>query len=172
MLHTHLLTSFRVVFLFLLSVARVAFFFKKRLADSLKAPKSICTFSHLRHFKHLTQVDWPREAPGSLQIVGARKTVQAEEAEPRDGRLHGETRSTMFPEIAPPRLLRALPLCVLQGFGRQVLGEAIESVVLLLSPITPHICHALWQALGHEAAVIDEPWPEALAEALASASSK
>ncbi|MDX1482803.1 MAG: leucine--tRNA ligase, partial [Woeseiaceae bacterium] len=43
--------------------------------------------------------------------------------------------------------------------GRAVVHEALEAVVLMLSPITPHICHALWQALGHESAVIDEPWP-------------
>jgi leucyl-tRNA synthetase len=31
--------------------------------------------------------------------------------------------------------------------------------VLVLSPITPHLCHALWRALGHTRAPIDEPWP-------------
>ncbi len=43
--------------------------------------------------------------------------------------------------------------------GRAVVREALESVVLMLSPITPHICHALWEALGHETALIDEAWP-------------
>jgi leucyl-tRNA synthetase len=38
--------------------------------------------------------------------------------------------------------------------------EALEIAVLTLSPMVPHICHALWHALGHERAVIDEPWPE------------
>ena len=32
--------------------------------------------------------------------------------------------------------------------------------MLALSPIVPHICHALWQALGHTSALIDERWPE------------
>jgi leucyl-tRNA synthetase len=44
---------------------------------------------------------------------------------------------------------------------RSVRQEALEIAVLLLSPIVPHICHALWQALGHETAVVDEVWPEA-----------
>lgn len=39
--------------------------------------------------------------------------------------------------------------------------EALESIILLLSPITPHICHALWKYLGHTKVVIDEPWPKA-----------
>jgi len=37
--------------------------------------------------------------------------------------------------------------------------EALESAVLLLSPIIPHAAHSLWQALGHEGAVIDASWP-------------
>ena len=44
--------------------------------------------------------------------------------------------------------------------GRAVEREALESVVLMLSPIVPHICHALWQMLGHETALVDQRWPE------------
>jgi leucyl-tRNA synthetase len=53
------------------------------------------------------------------------------------------------------------------GAGRAVRQEALEVVVLVLSPIIPHVCHALWHGLGHEGAVIDEHWPEADARALA-----
>ena len=42
---------------------------------------------------------------------------------------------------------------------RALIHEALESVVLLLSPIVPHVCHVLWHQLGHESAVIDAPWP-------------
>jgi leucyl-tRNA synthetase len=38
--------------------------------------------------------------------------------------------------------------------------EALETTVLLLSPIVPHISHALWAALGHNDAVIDARWPQ------------
>ena len=44
--------------------------------------------------------------------------------------------------------------------GRAVVHEALEAVVLMLSPIVPHICHSLWAALGHETALIDAPWPQ------------
>ena len=30
----------------------------------------------------------------------------------------------------------------------------------MLAPITPHICHALWQQLGFEKAIIDASWPK------------
>ncbi len=43
--------------------------------------------------------------------------------------------------------------------GRAVQHEALEIITLMLSPIIPHVCHALWHALGHERAVVDEPWP-------------
>jgi len=43
--------------------------------------------------------------------------------------------------------------------GRAVLQEALEVAVLVLSPVVPHVCHALWKALGHAGAVIDEQWP-------------
>ncbi|TBV08964.1 leucine--tRNA ligase [Phytopseudomonas dryadis] len=42
---------------------------------------------------------------------------------------------------------------------RALLQEGLETVALLLAPITPHISHALWQELGHEEAIIDAAWP-------------
>ncbi len=41
-----------------------------------------------------------------------------------------------------------------------VAREAVEACVLLLAPITPHACHALWSALGHAEPAIDARWPE------------
>jgi leucyl-tRNA synthetase len=37
---------------------------------------------------------------------------------------------------------------------------AMDTVVLLLSPIVPHFAEELWQALGHEPSVLQEPWPK------------
>ena len=45
--------------------------------------------------------------------------------------------------------------------GRRVTQEALEAVVLMLSPMVPHICHELWSVLGHKTALIDVPWPQA-----------
>jgi leucyl-tRNA synthetase len=50
--------------------------------------------------------------------------------------------------------------------GRAVAQEALELAVLMLSPIVPHATHALWQALGHEGAVVDAPWPQPDPDAL------
>ena len=52
---------------------------------------------------------------------------------------------------------------------RGVIQEALEAVVLMLSPMVPHICHELWSVLGHKTALIDVPWPKVDESALSSA---
>src|SRR5579883_1232010 len=50
--------------------------------------------------------------------------------------------------------------------GRAVRHEALEAMVLLLNPFTPHLSHALWQTLGHDETLIEDVrWP--LADPLA-----
>jgi leucyl-tRNA synthetase len=51
--------------------------------------------------------------------------------------------------------------------GRAVRQEALETAVLVLAPIIPHVCHALWIGLGKSGAIIDERWPLPDASALA-----
>ncbi|MCE9665070.1 leucine--tRNA ligase [Halomonas sp. M5N1S17] len=53
------------------------------------------------------------------------------------------------------------------GQDLAVAREAIEACVLLLSPITPHACHALWHSLGHDEPAIDARWPQLDEAALA-----
>ncbi len=43
--------------------------------------------------------------------------------------------------------------------GLAVEREALTITVQVLAPIVPHICHALWQALGHTDSLLDTPWP-------------
>ncbi|MFT2092709.1 leucine--tRNA ligase [Paraglaciecola sp. 2405UD69-4] len=47
-----------------------------------------------------------------------------------------------------------------------VLREGIDTLVLLLAPIAPHICHVMWKDLGHSNEVETAPWPVAEAEAM------
>jgi leucyl-tRNA synthetase len=51
--------------------------------------------------------------------------------------------------------------------GRAVAQEALEIAVIALSPMVPHVCHALWHELGHAEALIDVRWPAVDTEALA-----
>ena len=51
--------------------------------------------------------------------------------------------------------------------GRAVRHEALQATVLLLNPITPHACHAMWQLLGNSETLLeDQPFPQADAAAL------
>ncbi len=42
-----------------------------------------------------------------------------------------------------------------------IMQEALSIIVQSMSPVIPHACHVMWQALGHDSAVIDSAWPEA-----------
>ncbi|WP_448247448.1 leucine--tRNA ligase [Thalassotalea agariperforans] len=42
---------------------------------------------------------------------------------------------------------------------KAVLSEAINALVLMLTPIVPHLSHQLWQDLGHASPVEDALWP-------------
>jgi leucyl-tRNA synthetase len=53
---------------------------------------------------------------------------------------------------------------------RSVMQEALEIVVLGLSPMIPHVTHVLWRSLGHRTALIDETWTPVDAAALQTSS--
>ena len=44
---------------------------------------------------------------------------------------------------------------------KSAVNEAINIVLIALSPIAPHITHSLWNQLGNKQAIIDVAWPEA-----------
>lgn len=45
------------------------------------------------------------------------------------------------------------------GNGKAVKQEVLEAILLMLSPIVPHICRQLWVELGHEKDIVSEVWP-------------
>jgi leucyl-tRNA synthetase len=47
-----------------------------------------------------------------------------------------------------------------QPQSQAVRQEAIRTAVLLLAPITPHLCHGLWRELEPGRNLLQEPWPE------------
>ncbi len=46
-----------------------------------------------------------------------------------------------------------------------VIRQALETLLLLLSPIVPHFCEEFWEATGHTRPLTAQPWPEFDAEA-------
>ncbi|MCK8603266.1 leucine--tRNA ligase [Desulfoferrobacter suflitae] len=45
------------------------------------------------------------------------------------------------------------------GESRRVLRKAVETVILCISPMVPHIAEELWRCLGHQESVMKMPWP-------------
>jgi leucyl-tRNA synthetase len=43
--------------------------------------------------------------------------------------------------------------------GHAIRQEVFDNMVPMLAPIIPHLCHQLWQELGHESVILDAPWP-------------
>ncbi|MFK8031518.1 MAG: leucine--tRNA ligase [Gammaproteobacteria bacterium] len=42
----------------------------------------------------------------------------------------------------------------------EVVHEALEAIVLMMAPITPHVCHQWWQQLGNTTDLMDARWPD------------
>lgn len=47
-----------------------------------------------------------------------------------------------------------------------VMREAVEAMVLLISPVVPHITEELWHGLGHSESILKTGWPKWLENAL------
>jgi leucyl-tRNA synthetase len=113
-----------------------------------------------------------RSAPGAAAGTGAGAQLRriAHQTLQRVGDDIGRRRTFNTAIAAVMELLNAVGRFEVPAgdAGAQALRhEALEIAVLALSPIVPHICHALWHELGHEGALIDERWPEPDQSALA-----
>jgi leucyl-tRNA synthetase len=54
---------------------------------------------------------------------------------------------------------------VASGAGHPVWREALETLVLLVNPFTPHVAEEMWQRLGHAEGLVAHAWPTADVEA-------
>ncbi len=41
-----------------------------------------------------------------------------------------------------------------------LMREAVDALILILSPFTPFVCEELWQRTGHSDSILDQSWPE------------
>ena len=44
--------------------------------------------------------------------------------------------------------------------NRKIVHECIRSILLMLSPVTPHLCHHLWKKLDEPKNIVNELWPQ------------
>ena len=76
-----------------------------------------------------------------------------------DERIHLNTAVAAFHELVNE--VYRLQAEVQSGADRPALREALETLVLLMNPFTPHICEEMWARLGHAEGLVSHPWPAA-----------
>jgi leucyl-tRNA synthetase len=79
-----------------------------------------------------------------------------------DERIHLNTATAAFHELVNE--IYRVEAEIEKGPGRAVLREALETLVRLMNPFTPHVCEELWTRLGHPGGLVREPWPIADAD--------
>ncbi|HBA67396.1 MAG TPA: leucine--tRNA ligase, partial [Methylococcaceae bacterium] len=52
------------------------------------------------------------------------------------------------------------------GNAKAIRREALTAIVLMLSPMVPHICQRLWEHLGQSDSLLDSAWPKADSSAM------
>ena len=119
---------------------------------------------------HIAQPDHPEVDAAKLNAAQRALRRQIHETIAKVGDDYGRRLSFNTAIASAMELLNALGKFEdMSDHGRAVRHEAFEALVLVLNPITPHICHALWQALGHRDSLIDAPWPKVDPAALVKA---
>ena len=46
-----------------------------------------------------------------------------------------------------------------KDINKPLYTDAVEKLILILSPFTPHICEEMWESIGKETAIADTAWP-------------
>jgi leucyl-tRNA synthetase len=102
----------------------------------------------------------PAELPAAARELRRKvhQTIQ-KVTEDVDERIHLNTAVAAFHELVNE--VYRVEADVSAGPGRAVLREALETLVLLMNPFTPHICEEMWVRLGHAEGLVRHPWPAA-----------
>jgi leucyl-tRNA synthetase len=112
---------------------------------------------------HVSQPDHPQV--DAARLAPAQKTLrrQLHETIQKVGDDYGRRHSFNTAIAAQMELLNHVgKFDDMSEQGRAVRHEALQVMVLLLNPVTPHVCHALWQALGHPETLLEDlPFPRA-----------
>jgi leucyl-tRNA synthetase len=103
------------------------------------------------------EADASRAAAGTIR----RKTHQTIQRVTTDiERIHVNTAVAAFHELTN-EIYRLETELVATPSGRTALREALEALVHLMCPYTPHVCEEMWARLGHSRPLVDSRWPEA-----------
>jgi len=114
---------------------------------------------YLEEIKDVKPFEGSREIEGELKNL-RRKTHQTIRKVTRDieDRFHFNTAISAVMELVNALYLLERPARE-NMTALSVIRETIETIIILLAPIVPHITEELWTALGYESDLADVPWP-------------
>jgi leucyl-tRNA synthetase len=114
---------------------------------------------YLEDIKDVKPFDGSRNIEGDLKNL-RRKTHQTTRKVTRDieDRFHFNTAISAVMELVNTLYLLERPARE-NLTALSVIRETIETIIILLAPIVPHITEELWTALGYESDLADVPWP-------------
>ncbi len=104
----------------------------------------------------------PRTSPSGLPKAGEdlrRKVHQTIEKVTRDVEERIQLNTAVAALMELSNEIYRLESELTTGAGRGALREALETLVLLLAPFTPHVSEELWLRLGHQGGVARASWP-------------
>ncbi len=115
---------------------------------------------HAESFAREPRLPIPSELPGPAREL-RRKAHQTIERVTRDVEERIQLNTAVAALMELKNEILRLEAATSSGPGRAVLREALETLVLLLNPFTPHVCEEMWARLGHEGGVglVRQPWP-------------
>jgi leucyl-tRNA synthetase len=115
-------------------------------------------YTHLQH--GAIKVDPALHAALSAELKALRMQLHQTIAKVTDDLERRHTFNTAIAAVM--ELMNGLAKCQdTDPVSRNLMQEALESIVVLLSPIVPHICHALWHELKPGTELSSQPWPKA-----------
>jgi leucyl-tRNA synthetase len=132
-------------------------------------------------FDHVTNIPGGPRAGAASVLRAAAGAAELTEEQRAIRRLAHQTLAKVTDDIGRRKTFNtaiAAVMELLNGLGKftpatasdwLVQQEALEIAVISLSPIIPHVTHALWYSLGATIAVIDVAWPAVDAAALEQA---
>ena len=112
---------------------------------------------------HAAQPDHPEVDAAALDAAQKTLRRQVHEAIQKVGDDYGRRHSFNTAIAACMELLNNVgKFGDMSDQGRAVRHETLQTMVLLLNPVTPHVCHHLWQVLGNAEALLEDlPFPHA-----------
>jgi leucyl-tRNA synthetase len=113
---------------------------------------------HAQAFARQPRGPLPAELPPAARDL-RRKVHQTIERVTRDIEERIQLNTAVAALMELKNEIQRLEAEVAGGPGREVLREALETLLLLLNPFTPHVCEELWSRLGHAESLVRARWP-------------